>query len=168
MILTIRPEHPEDISAIREVIKLAFKGVPYSNNNEHLIVDALREKNALTLARVAEEEGRIVGYIAVSAVTLSTGENRWYGIGPLAVSPHAQSRGIGSKLIQSVLMYLKDRAKGCVLLGEPDYYTKFGFKNNTGLTLQGVPPENFLALSFCGRYPSADVTYHAGFNAAAT
>ncbi|MCW8093180.1 GNAT family N-acetyltransferase [Alteromonas sp. ASW11-130] len=163
MILTIRPEHPEDIPAIREVIKVAFKAVPHSENNEHLIVDALRDDDALTITRVAEEEDKIVGYIAVSPVTLSNGESGWYGIGPLAVSPTAQSRGLGSKLMQSALLWLRENAKGCVLLGEPEFYSQFGFKVTDGLILHGAPPEYFMALSFNHHYPRADITYHPSF-----
>ncbi|MCW8109122.1 N-acetyltransferase [Alteromonas ponticola] len=163
MILTIRPEHPEDVSAIREVIKMAFKTMPHSQHNEHLIVEALRKDDALTLSRVAEEQGKIIGYVAVSPVTLSNAEAGWYGIGPLAVSPHAQSKGVGSKLMQSVLNWLKENTKGCVLLGEPGYYSQFGFKAVEGLTFPGAPPEYFLSRSFTRYYPRARVTYHPGF-----
>ncbi|NMH60862.1 GNAT family N-acetyltransferase [Alteromonas ponticola] len=163
MILTIRPEHPEDISAIREVIKMAFKPLSQSSHTEHLIVDALRAERALTISRVAEEQGKIIGFIAVSPVTLSNNQSGWYGIGPLAVSPHAQSKGVGSKLMLSVLNWLKDNAKGCVLLGEPGFYSQFGFKAIEGLTLPGVPKEYFLSRSFSHYYPKAQVSYHPGF-----
>ena len=54
---------------------------------------------------------------------------------------------------------------GCVLLGDPEYYSRFGFKVQPGLTLEGVPPEYFQALSLDGDYPLGSVQYQAAFDA---
>ena len=56
-------------------------------------------------------------------------------------------------------------ARGCCLVGHPDYYRKFGFENVAGLVLEGVPQKVFFALSFDGRFPQGDVTFHEGFKA---
>jgi len=56
-------------------------------------------------------------------------------------------------------------AQGVCLVGHPDYYKKFGFKNIPGLVLKGVPPEVFLALSFDGRIPQGAVTFQEAFKA---
>ena len=61
---------------------------------------------------------------------------------------------------------LKDRnAQGCCLVGHPDYYRKFGFKNMPGLVHEGVPQEVFFALSFDGHTPQGTVAFHEGFKA---
>jgi putative acetyltransferase len=56
-------------------------------------------------------------------------------------------------------------AKGCCLVGHPEYYRQFGFANAAGLILDGVPQEEFFALSFDGRFPHGTVTFHEGFKA---
>jgi putative acetyltransferase len=56
-------------------------------------------------------------------------------------------------------------ARGCCLVGHPDYYRKFGFRNVPGLVLEGVPQEVFFALSFDGRIPQGTVTFHEAFKA---
>ncbi|QJR80677.1 N-acetyltransferase [Alteromonas pelagimontana] len=164
MILTIRPEQPEDISEIREIIKLAFKNAPFSNHKEHRIVDELREEGRLILSRVAEEDGKMIGHIAVSPVTISSGAKKWFGIGPVSVIPEWQSKGGGSKLIQSTVELLKETgAKGCVLLGDPAYYQRFGFRPIAGLYYPDVPATHFLGAVFEGEAPVGEVSYPSAF-----
>ena len=78
--------------------------------------------------------------------------------------PEYQRNGIGKALIQEELSRLKDLgAKGCCLVGHPQYYRKFGFKNIAGLVHESVPQEVFFALSFDGPFPHGNVTFHEGF-----
>jgi putative acetyltransferase len=56
-------------------------------------------------------------------------------------------------------------ARGCCLVGHPDYYRRFGFQNIRGLVHAGVPEEVFLALVFDGRIPQGIVEFHEGFKA---
>ena len=56
-------------------------------------------------------------------------------------------------------------AKGCLLLGDPGYYERFGFRNLAELILEGVPPENFLSLPFGEDRPQGTVAFHEGFGA---
>ncbi|MCE1255090.1 MAG: GNAT family N-acetyltransferase, partial [Anaerolineae bacterium] len=56
-------------------------------------------------------------------------------------------------------------AGGCCLVGHPEYYPQFGFKNVAEMRHEGVPPEVFFALSFDGFYPQGQVCFHEGFNA---
>ena len=108
----------------------------------------------------------MVGHIAFSPVTISDGTRDWYGLGPVSVLPAYQRKGIGKALIREGLSQLKDmNARGCCLVGHPDYYRKFGFENIAGLVHEGVPRELFFALSFDGRYPHGTVTFHEGFKA---
>jgi len=68
--------------------------------------------------------------------------------------------------MQEGLSRLKDmNARGCCLVGHPDYYKKFGFRNMPGLVLEGVPQEFFFALSFDGHTPQGTVTFHDAFKA---
>ena len=164
--IIIRPEKVQDIDAISEVIRLAFLDVEYSSHTEQFIVNELRRNHTLSLSLVAEIDQKIVGHVAISPVALSTHESGWYGLGPIAVLPTMQKQGIGSQLMQSALELLKKQgAKGCVLLGEPLYYQRFGFKSYPDLILKNVPPQYFQALSFNDAIPKATVKYDAAFNA---
>ncbi|MEJ2568596.1 MAG: N-acetyltransferase, partial [candidate division WOR-3 bacterium] len=125
-----------------------------------------RKAEALTLSLVAEIDGRVVGHIAFSPVTISDGTPDWYGLGPVSVLPEYQRKGIGKALINEGLSRLKDmKARGCCLVGHPDYYRKFDFENISGLKIEGVPQEVFFALSFDGHIPQGTVTFHESFNA---
>jgi putative acetyltransferase len=164
--IAIRSETGADASAIAEVTVAAFKTLEISNHTEQFIVAALRDAGALTLSLVAEVEGRVVGHIAFSPLSISDGTPNWYGLGPVSVLPEHQRQGIGKALIQEGLSRLKTLgARGCCLVGHPDYYRKFGFGNVPELGLEGVPQEVFFALSFDGHIPRGTVTFHEGFRA---
>lgn len=167
-IIIIRPESPADIRAISDVTIAAFATLEISSHTEQFIVTALRTANALTVSLVAELEGRVVGHIAFSPVTISDDTENWYGLGPLSVLPEVQRQGIGKALMAAGLVRLQGlNAGGCCLVGHPDYYRKFGFDNLSGLGLDGVPPEVFLSLSFVGQVPRGQVTFHQAFTATA-
>lgn len=164
--IAIRNETGADVSAITEVTVAAFKTLAISAHTEQFVIAALRAANALTLSLVAEVDGRVVGHIAFSPVTLSDGTLHWYGLGPVSVLPGYQRQGIGKALIREGLARLKAlNARGVCLVGHPDYYRKFGFGNVPGLVLEGVPPEVFFALSFDGPVPQGTVTFHEAFKA---
>ena len=164
--ITIRDETKDEIGIISEVTIAAFESMEISNHTEQFIIEALRSAKALTLSLVAEVDGRVVGHIAFSPVTISDGTDNWYGLGPVSVLPMHQCTGIGKALIQEGLSRLKDLgAKGCCLVGHPQYYRKFGFQNVAALDIEGVPQEVFFALSFDGQFPKGAVTFHEGFKA---
>jgi putative acetyltransferase len=164
--IVLRSETSSDIDAIAEVTIAAFKTLEISNHTEQFIIAALRTAKALSLSLVAELDGRVIGHIAFSPVTISDGTRNWYGLGPVSVLPEYQRKGIGNALIKEGLSRLRDRnAQGCCLVGHPEYYRRFGFKNITGLVHQGVPQEFFFALSFEGHVPQGEVTFHEGFKA---
>jgi putative acetyltransferase len=162
--ILIRDETKNDTAVITEVTASAFESLEISSHTEQFIVEALRSAGALTLSLVAEVDGQVVGHIAFSPVTISDGTTDWYGLGPVSVLPKYQRMGIGKTLIQEGLSRLKDMgARGCCLVGHPQYYTKFGFENVSGFGLEGVPPEVFFALSFDSRIPQGNVTFHEAF-----
>ena len=162
----IRNETDADISAIAEITAAAFKTLSISHHTEQFIIAALRAAQALTVSLVAERDGRVVGHIAFSPVTISDGSTNWYGLGPVSVEPECQRTGIGSALIQEGIARLKGLcARGCCLVGHPEYYRRFGFQNVRGLGHAGVPDEFFFALSFDGHIPQGLVEFHEGFKA---
>ena len=164
--IIIRNEIDADVDAITEVTVAAFKTLEISNHTEQFIVEALRANNALTVSLIAEVDEHVVGHVAFSPVTISDGTQNWYGLGPVSVLPEHQRRGIGKSLILEGISRLKGlNAKGCCLVGHPDYYRKLGFKNVSGLVHEGVPPEVFLAMSFDGQIPQGTVNFHDGFKA---
>ncbi len=168
MNISIRNEQPSDIPHIFKLTQAAFKNIEYSSHTEQFIVNALRNSQQLTVSLVAEYEGQIIGHIAFSPVSISDGTTDWYGLGPVSVQPEFQNQGIGSQLIHAGLDKLKMlKAAGCVLLGDPDYYARFGFKAKPELVLQGVPVVYFQILCFTDKMPHGDVVYAEAFNATA-
>ncbi|EYS87252.1 GCN5 family acetyltransferase [Cupriavidus sp. SK-4] len=168
MSVQIRPETPSDTDAIARLTTAAFLTAPHTTHTEAFVVNALRRAGKLTVSLVAQAGDRLVGHVAISPVTVSSGAAGWYGLGPISVAPDLQGQGIGSQLMRASLDQLRSLgAAGCVLLGDPGYYGRFGFAARPGLVLDGVPPEYFQALAFDGGYPAGSVQYHDAFNATA-
>lgn len=162
--MIIRKETASDHEAIAAVTRAAFRTLPISNQTEQFIITALRAAGALTLSLVAEDDGLIVGHVAFSPVTISDGTADWYGLGPVSVMPAYQRQGIGTTLINEGLALLKALGgQGCMLVGDPAYYQRFGFRQVPTLVHPGVPPEVFLALPFTETVPQGTVVFHAGF-----
>ncbi len=164
--VTIHAETPADIEAISAVTKAAFATMEISDHTEEYIVEALRAAGALAVSLVAVREGRVVGHIAFSPVTISDGTSGWCGLGPVSVLPEYQRQGIGAALIREGLARLKGLgARGCCLVGHPEYYPRFGFENPNDLAVEGVPPEAFFVLPFDGPVPRGTVSFHEAFRA---
>lgn len=162
--IQIRPEQSHDIAAIESVTVAAFRNATHANHTEQFIVRALRSSGQLSVSLVAIERGNVIGHVALSPVAISSGVPNWYGLGPISVSPEHQGQGVGSKLIRQALAQVCTLgASGCVVLGDPGYYARFGFKPARSLVMPGVPPQYFQALSFAGPVPSGTVSYHEAF-----
>ena len=162
--MIIRKETTSDIDAITQVTIAAFKTLAVSNQTEQFIIKALRAAGALTVSLVAEIDGRVVGHVAFSPVAISDGTRDWYGLGPVSVLPEYQRQGIGKALINEGLSLLKQLGgQGCALVGDPNYYKRFGFKNFPELVHEGVPQEVFLALPFTEKVPQGTVVFHKAF-----
>jgi putative acetyltransferase len=146
--IAVREEGPDDRAAIREVNDRAF-----DQPLEGRIVDALRAHGAVQLSLVAQVDDRIVGHILFSPVTAATSASG-AGLGPMAVTPDQQRRGVGTALIAAGLERL--RAAGCpfvVVLGHHEYYTRFGFvpASRYGMRCEwDVPDESFMVHVFDG------------------
>ena len=162
--VAIRAERPGDAAAIEAVTVHAFATAEHASGTEQAIVAALRAAGALSLSLVAEHEGQVVGHIAFSPVSIGGADAGWFGLGPVSVDPAWQRRGIGAQLVQQGLARLRAAgARGCVLLGDPSYYGRFGFRADPALVYPGVPAQYFQALAFTGPMPSGVVAYHLAF-----
>ena len=146
MVIDVRDEGPDDLAAIREVNDRAF-----DQPLEGRIVDALRAHGAVQVSLVAVVDGRVAGHILFSPVKAPgpmTGSGTGVGLGPMAVTPEQQRRGVGAALIDAGLARL--RAAGCpfvVVLGHHEYYTRFGFvpASRYGMRCEwDVPDESFM------------------------
>ena len=167
--MLIRNEHKNDIDRISQIQFAAFDGHPIHAGaapTEHLIVERLRAANALTLSLVAEENGEALGHIAISPTIVGDCNQGWFLLGPVGVVPNKQRQGIGSALIREVLMQLQENsAEGIVLVGDPEYYNRFDFKNFSGLSYSGVPEQFVLGFSFSDKEPEGEIIAHEAFHA---
>lgn len=164
--MKIRAEGAGDSQAIEAVTVAAFSSSPHASHTEQHIVNALRRAGKLSISLVAESDGVIVGHVAISPISISDGTVGWFGLGPVSVAPQQQRRGIGAQLVREGLRLIRERgASGCVVLGDPEYYGRFGFRVNPDLGLPGVPPEYFQAVAFGSSPPRGIVSYHEAFDA---
>lgn len=167
--MIIRDERETDIAAIRALTEEAFAAVPQSRQTEAAVIDALRAAGALTLSLVAvDDDDEIVGHVAISPVSIGDdAELGWYGGGPLSVRPDRQGSGIGTALVRSAFERLRETgARGCVAVGDPDYYGRFGFSSGaTSLVMPEVPPENLLVLALGDEVPTGTLAFHPAFGA---
>lgn len=164
--INIREESPADILAIGRVTAAAFRNALHTSHTAEFVVGALRRAGKLAVSRVATHNNEVVGHVAISPTTIAGNEVGWYGLGPVSVLPSYQRRGIGSALIMDALLVLSSTgAAGCVVLGDPAFYERFGFSAPENLTLPGFPAQNFLAVAFDNSLPNGVVSYHEAFQA---
>ncbi|MFN2099526.1 GNAT family N-acetyltransferase [Altererythrobacter sp. MF3-039] len=162
--ISIRPEAARDHAAIHVVTAAAFAGMAHSDGSEPHIVDRLRADGDLALSLVAEDGEQIVGHIAFSPIAITDGAHGWYGLGPVSVMPELQNQGIGFRLVQRGIADIREKgARGIVLLGDPAYYSRFGFAHNPQLRYPGPPAEYFQCLLIDGDMPEGEVRYAAAF-----
>jgi len=167
--MIIRPEATSDFVDIGEITAAAFAPKPFSNGTEPAVIEALRDNGDLILSLVAVEGVEIVGQITFSAVKIDDEHQGWFGLGPVAVRPDRQSEGIGGALILAGLEHLRQmNAAGCVLVGNPDYYSRFGFINKCGLEYGGLDATVVQKLVLAGPDKTGTLTYCESFERAAS
>lgn len=165
----IRNETPEDYGVISDVTTQSFRPLGFDTLTEPFVIEALRAAGALTISLIAELDHHVIGHIAFSPVTVSDETPGWYALGPVSVLPEHQRQGIGKALIWAGLERLKAMgARGCCLVGHPEYYIKVGFIHPIGFSYEGVPQKFFFAISFDDQYPRGTVSFHEGFKAEAS
>ena len=145
--LIVRAEAPEDHGGVRRVNELAFRTAAEAD-----LVDALREGGAAHVSLVAEEGGRIVGHILFSPVSVESKGGDWEatGLGPMAVLPERQGRGVGSALVREGLRECLRLGREVVfVLGHAEYYPRFGFRTAgpLGVTCEFPAPEEFFMVA---------------------
>jgi len=120
--MLVRQEQIDDRAAIHAVHCAAFP-----TDAEARLVDLLRNAGRLAVSLGAEVDGTIVGHVAFSPVTAGNGQVG-AGLGPIAVIESKRRRGIGARLIVEGLGTCRGAGFGwAVVLGEPEYYGRFGF-----------------------------------------
>lgn len=124
--MLIRTEAPADILVVDKLLKETFETEAEAN-----LVMSLRENGKLTLALVAcTDEGEVVGHILFSPVTLDGSDIGWQGLAPLSVKADYRRQGIAQQLVEEGLISLAEFGyPACVVLGEPNYYRRFGFES---------------------------------------
>ena len=136
--IEIREELPTDAAAVREINDRAF-----GQELEGRIVDALRTNGAAMLSLVATLDGRLVGHIVYSPIVIG-GNVPGAALGPMAVLPEHQGKGIGGRLILEGRRRLG--TKGCpfvIVIGHETYYPRFGFvpAGGYGITCEWDVPD---------------------------
>lgn len=140
-------EGSEDRSGIRQVNQLAFDG-----DYEADVVDRLRQNCPTILSLVAKQGEEVIGHILFSPVRIAQLEG-WtvpgMGLGPLAVHPEHQGKGIGLALCQVGMQRMEAAGYPFVIvLGHPTYYPRFGFVkarvHGIECAFTGVPDEAFM------------------------
>ena len=164
MTIAIRDERPGDEGGIHDLTVAAFAPIPYSDGSETRIIAGLRADGDLAVSQVAVEGDEILGHVAFSPVVVAGCGTGWYGLGPISVRPSRQRQGIGSRLVEEGLSVLRARgATGCVLVGDPDYYRRFGFRSDGSLRYRDIPLEYVQFLSFGAERPAGALTFSPAF-----
>jgi putative acetyltransferase len=161
--MIIRPEKPADTAAIGEVVTAAF-----GRRNEAELVERLRSEGELVLSLVAEDDGAIIGHVAFSRVWIEHNGARAPGIGlaPVSVVPALQRKGTARALIGAGHLRLKTLGEKIVfVLGDPDYYKRFGFSHEVAQAFACIYQGDYLqALRLSPDAPTeGEVIYAAAF-----
>ena len=164
--MNIRPETEKDKTAIQEINQSAFETCA-----EATLVDTLREQCHSIISLVAEKDGKVIGHIMFSPVTLSGfSDLKIMGLGPMAVLPKYQQKSIGSALVLAGLDECKKLGFGAVVvLGHTKYYPRFGFISSSQLGISceyDVPEEAFMVLELEPTYltgTNGKIKYHSAF-----
>ncbi len=146
----IRSESVEDHAAVDGLYEAAFE-----SRVEAELVSLLRRDCAEHFALVAVEDEGVVGHILFTPMLITEGEDAEFalakglGLGPMAVLPELQNRGIGSRLVKAGLEICEQREASFVMvLGHPEYYPRFGFETASRRRIRcqwaGVPDEAFM------------------------
>ncbi|MGI9235559.1 MAG: GNAT family N-acetyltransferase [Woeseiaceae bacterium] len=164
MQINVRSEISSDIETIYYVTEQAFKGVSYASGDEQDIIERLRASDALSLSLVATVGVAIVGHIALSPTRSTDSSQKWFALGPVSVLPDYQRKGVGSALILQALAEIKEQeATGCILVGDPAYYQRFGFE----LAPQFSPKREYASVFMINRFsteePTDALSFHQAF-----
>ena len=166
MTVTIRTETPEDLQDIWQVTKDAFADMPYAGGDEQDLVNVLRSIGALSLSLVATDGDELVGQVTFSPATISSSVGTWFALGPISVKPGRQSEGIGGQLIEAGIDAIQELdAWGCILTGNPDYYSRHGFSLAPERCPTKESSEYFMLRMINNQVPTGKFAFHDAFYA---
>lgn len=164
MTINIRPESESDYAAIYQLTEEAFKGKPYAGGDEQDLIDALRAIRALSVSLVATDDSVVVGQITFSPATITSRLGTWFALGPVSVSPERQGEGIGGELIEAGIKRIKAMgAWGCILTGDPRYYSRHGFEMAQQHCPVNEPSEYFMLRLLGNKQPQGIFEFHEAF-----
>ncbi len=165
MTVSIRPEQAGDERAIRALTDAAFHAAPHADGDEGELVERLRRDGDLVLSLVAvNEDQAIIGHIAFSPVKAGNATGDWFQLAPVSVIPSGQNAGIGSVLIEEGIARIRGvGAHGIALVGNPDYYARFGFTREHRLTLSDALDPYLQILLLGDEAPSGRLTLAPAF-----
>ncbi|MDC7788157.1 N-acetyltransferase [Rhodoplanes sp. TEM] len=174
--LRLRDQTDADADAVRALVTAAYRGLPHASGTEPAIMEALWRSGAAAVALLAEDSSGLVGQAAFSAVEIFGPGTRpngkapaggWFGLGPLSVRPDRQRQGVGTALIRAGFARLEARgASGCIVVGDPAYYGRHGFRRAANLHVPGIPDRYVMAVLFGDAPPpTGTVEFHEAFSA---
>ena len=160
MSLRVQPENAEDSDGIRAVHLAAFPTPAEAD-----LVKMLQDDRDAEISLVAKDGVQVVGHVMLSRMQVE-GDGRTYralGLGPVAVIPELQGRGVGSGLIEEAMRLAEQREEEIVfLLGEPDYYRRFGFSPEAAAPFASpYAGPYFMAKSFGSPLPASGTAAYA-------
>ena len=132
MSISILPECNPYIDAVNQLNREAF-----GSDVEPKLIKLLRERDELLISLVAIDDDKIIGHVCASPVTINGNNHSIAGIGPLSVCKSRRCQGIGGMLMEEVIAQLRNNDyAAAVLLGDPNYYHRFGFSSGAAFGLQ--------------------------------
>ncbi len=154
MSIHIRQEQPSDYPAVFALVEQAFRDLEISDHTEQFLVERLRNTHAFIpeLSLVAEEDGKVVGYILLSKLKIQDSQQAYasLGLAPVAVLPEYQGQGIGAQLIEQAHRIAKGLGyTSVILVGHENYYPRFGYKPASSFGINfpfDVPDANAMAV----------------------
>lgn len=158
----VRLEQPPDAQQVRDLLESSFPGY-----GEAILVDRLRSDGDIDLSLVAEDQGVVIGYIAFSRLMVEGDDKPFHAVAlaPLAIYPEYQQQGVATRLIREAHACLA--AMGVtlsVVLGEPGYYSRFGYTNRRAAHFDSNYQSPYLmALSFGAAPWEGRLVYPAAF-----
>ena len=149
----IARETRADVPAIDALVLRAFGPGRFAKTAERM-----RERAERAAGFVARSEGAIVGSVRLWAISI--GETPALFLGPIAVERAARESGVGARLVQACMDHAQaERSAGILLVGDPPYFSRFGFVQAEGVRLSGpVDPSRLMWLPMASDAPTGLVT----------
>jgi glycogen operon protein len=159
----VRTEGPEDRAAVHDVVARAF-----GQTDEADLIEAMRGDPAWIdgFSVVGVRDGRVVGHALLTR--LPVGADPGLALAPVAVAPEAQRTGVGSAMVRELVRRAEAAGERLiVVVGEPDYYRRFGFAPAADLGVVGFdqagPAFQAMTLGDPALAPRGRVRYPAPF-----